>query len=60
MRSWMFGGVYGTVLASARLAAPHSEGAARTPCHDAAWGTVTAGTDAATGLGIAAANAVIK
>ncbi|MBM7173432.1 hypothetical protein JQK87_34615 [Streptomyces sp. G44] len=46
MRSLMFGGVYGTVLASALLAALHSEGAAYTPCYDAAWVMVTAGTAA--------------
>ncbi|MEU6989092.1 hypothetical protein ABZ953_00315 [Streptomyces sp. NPDC046465] len=46
MRSWMFGGVYGTVLASALLAALHSEGTPYTPYYDAAWVMVTAGTAA--------------
>ncbi|WPO74223.1 MULTISPECIES: hypothetical protein [unclassified Streptomyces] len=48
MRSWMFGGVYGTVLASALLAALHSEGAPYTPTYDAAWVMVTAGAAAVT------------
>ncbi|MEU7579204.1 hypothetical protein AB0B50_16560 [Streptomyces sp. NPDC041068] len=46
MRSWMFGGVYGTVLASAMLAALQSEGTPYTPYYDAAWVMVTAGTAA--------------
>ncbi|WP_055567232.1 hypothetical protein [Streptomyces atriruber] len=46
MRSWMFGGVYGTVLASALLAALQSQGDAYTPYYDAAWVMVTAGTAA--------------
>lgn len=46
MRSWMFGGVYGTVLASALLAALQSEGTPYTPYYDAAWVMVTAGTAA--------------
>ncbi|MBW5424056.1 hypothetical protein GKQ77_21220 [Streptomyces sp. BG9H] len=44
MRSWLFGGVYGTVLASALLAALHSGDAVYTPLYDAAWIMVTAGT----------------
>ncbi|WP_019885709.1 hypothetical protein [Streptomyces purpureus] len=46
MRQWMFGGVYGTVLASALLAALHSEGDRYTPYYDAAWILVTAATAA--------------
>ncbi|MEV5976101.1 hypothetical protein [Streptomyces sp. NPDC052114] len=46
MRSWTFGGVYGTVLASALLAALQSEGTPYTPYYDAAWVMVTAGTAA--------------
>ena len=38
----MFGGVYGTVLASALLAALHSEGERFTPAYDAVWILVTA------------------
>ncbi|WP_369778953.1 hypothetical protein [Streptomyces sp. R33] len=39
---WMFGGVYGTVLASALLAALDQEGDAFTPFYDASWVLVTA------------------
>ncbi|MFD9886892.1 hypothetical protein ACFWZT_36150 [Streptomyces alboflavus] len=46
MRSWLSGGVYGTVLASALLAALQSEGTPYTPYYDAAWVMVTAGTAA--------------
>ncbi|MFD9905672.1 hypothetical protein [Streptomyces sp. NPDC059063] len=46
MRSWMSKGVYGTVLASALLAALQSEGERFTPYYDAAWVMVTAGTAA--------------
>ncbi|WP_030679741.1 hypothetical protein [Streptomyces sp. NRRL B-1347] len=46
MRSWLAGGVYGTVLASALLAALQSEGERFTPYYDAAWVMVTAGTAA--------------
>ncbi|MEU6120742.1 hypothetical protein [Streptomyces sp. NPDC047123] len=46
MRSWMFGGVYGTVLASALLAALQSSGTPYTPYYDASWVLVTAGTAA--------------
>ncbi|SDK04550.1 hypothetical protein [Streptomyces indicus] len=46
MRNWMFGGVYGTVLASALLAALQSGGGTYTPYSDAAWVMVTAGTAA--------------
>ncbi|MFI6943146.1 hypothetical protein ACIBI4_28110 [Streptomyces sp. NPDC050418] len=46
MRNWMFGGVYGTVLASALLAALQSGGGPYTPYSDAAWVLVTAGTAA--------------
>ncbi|MFJ2770034.1 hypothetical protein [Streptomyces sp. NPDC087300] len=46
MRSWMSGGVYGTVLASALLAALQSGSAPFTPYYDAAWVMVTAGTAA--------------
>ncbi|MFI8516932.1 hypothetical protein ACIGEZ_03740 [Streptomyces sp. NPDC085481] len=42
MRNWMFGGVYGTVLASALLAALQSEGEQFTPVYDALWILVTA------------------
>ncbi|MFP3990887.1 hypothetical protein U9R90_26145 [Streptomyces sp. E11-3] len=45
MRNWMFGGVYGTVLASALLAALQADGSF-TPYYDAAWVMVTAGTAA--------------
>ncbi|MGW5420449.1 hypothetical protein [Streptomyces sp. NPDC003943] len=38
----MFGGVYGTVLASALLAGLHSEGETYTPLYDALWILVTA------------------
>ncbi|MBW5481010.1 hypothetical protein GPJ59_03660 [Streptomyces bambusae] len=38
----MFGGVYGTVLASALLAALEQEGGEYTPFYDAAWVLVTA------------------
>ncbi|MFD4743557.1 hypothetical protein ACFWNR_12455 [Streptomyces virginiae] len=41
---WMFGGVYGTVLASALLAALHQKGEAFTPYYDASWVLVTAAT----------------
>ncbi|MER5885196.1 hypothetical protein ABT160_15315 [Streptomyces sp. NPDC001941] len=40
--NWMFGGVYGTVLASALLAALQQDGARYTPYYDAAWILVTA------------------
>ncbi|WP_267245529.1 hypothetical protein [Streptomyces sp. PR69] len=46
MRNWLFGGVYGTVLASALLAALQSEGTVYTPFYDAAWILVTAATAA--------------
>ena len=46
MRSLKFQGVYGTVLASALIAALHSEQQAYTPYYDAAWIMVTAGTAA--------------
>ncbi|MDG4865866.1 hypothetical protein P8605_47720 [Streptomyces sp. T-3] len=42
----MFGGVYGTVLASALLAALQRDGGGYTPFYDAAWIMVTAGTAA--------------
>lgn len=42
--SWMFGGVYGTVLASALLAALQNGDQVFTPYYDAAWVLVTAGT----------------
>ncbi|MEU6933532.1 hypothetical protein [Streptomyces sp. NPDC046385] len=42
MRNWMFGGIYGTVLASALLAALQSEGELFTPVYDALWILVTA------------------
>ncbi|MFF2788035.1 hypothetical protein ACFVT6_14905 [Streptomyces sp. NPDC058049] len=41
---WMFGGVYGTVLASALLAALHQKGEEFTPYYDASWVLVTAAT----------------
>ncbi|MFB6824658.1 hypothetical protein ACFCXA_24115 [Streptomyces virginiae] len=41
---WMFGGVYGTVLASALLAALHQKGESFTPYYDASWVLVTAAT----------------
>ncbi len=41
---WMFGGVYGTVLASALLAALGQEGEAFTPFYDASWVFVTGAT----------------
>ncbi|MET9607194.1 hypothetical protein ABZZ17_19255 [Streptomyces sp. NPDC006512] len=44
---WMFGGVYGTVLASALLAALDQKGGEYTPFYDASWVLVTA---AAAGL----------
>ncbi|MFB6619976.1 hypothetical protein ACIGFK_33325 [Streptomyces sp. NPDC085524] len=44
---WMFGGVYGTVLASALLAALDQQGGEYTPFYDASWVLVTA---AAAGL----------
>ncbi|MGG8406213.1 hypothetical protein ACM614_06110 [Streptomyces sp. 12297] len=44
---WMFGGVYGTVLASALLAALQNKSDPYTPYYDAAWVLVTA---AAAGL----------
>ncbi|MFF1557011.1 hypothetical protein [Streptomyces sp. NPDC058279] len=43
---WMFGGVYGTVLASGLLAALERPGKAYTPFYDAAWVLVTAATAA--------------
>ncbi|MFC7309726.1 hypothetical protein ACFQVC_36620 [Streptomyces monticola] len=46
MRNWMFGGVYGTVLASALLAALQRTGGHYTPYYDASWVLVTAGTAA--------------
>lgn len=46
MRKLTFGGVYGTILASALVAALHSEKQAYTPFYDAAWIMVTAGTAA--------------
>lgn len=42
----MFGGVYGTVLASALLAALQRTGHSYTPFYDASWVLVTAGTAA--------------
>ncbi|MGW5850362.1 hypothetical protein ACWFQ8_20840 [Streptomyces sp. NPDC055254] len=39
---WMFGGVYGTVLASGLLAALHQKGEEYTPFYDASWVLVTA------------------
>ncbi|MFJ7585994.1 hypothetical protein ACIQZO_01075 [Streptomyces sp. NPDC097617] len=41
---WMFGGVYGTVLASALLAALNQQGEAFTPFYDASWVFVTGAT----------------
>lgn len=41
---WMFGGVYGTVLASGLLAALHQTGEDYTPFYDASWILVTAVT----------------
>ncbi|WP_371529572.1 hypothetical protein OG302_29670 [Streptomyces sp. NBC_01283] len=46
MRNLKAGGVYGTVLASALVAALHSEQQIYTPWYDAAWILVTAGTAA--------------
>ncbi|MGW7451351.1 hypothetical protein [Streptomyces sp. NPDC054787] len=43
---WMFGGVYGTVLASGLLAALEREGGDYTPYYDASWVLVTAATAA--------------
>ncbi|MFD5512410.1 hypothetical protein [Streptomyces sp. NPDC059761] len=43
---WMFGGVYGTVLASGLLAALDQAGAEDTPFYDASWVLVTAGAAA--------------
>ncbi|MET9700725.1 hypothetical protein ABZY31_27935 [Streptomyces sp. NPDC006529] len=43
---WMFGGVYGTVLASGLLAALDQKGGPYTPYYDAAWVLVTAATAA--------------
>ncbi|UQX00864.1 hypothetical protein [Streptomyces sp. RerS4] len=43
---WMFGGVYGTVLASGLLAALTQEGEEYTPFYDASWVLVTAATAA--------------
>ncbi|MGW0394976.1 hypothetical protein ACWDYJ_29700 [Streptomyces sp. NPDC003042] len=43
---WMFGGVYGTVLASGLLAALDQEGGDYTPFYDASWVLVTAATAA--------------
>ncbi|WP_370415700.1 hypothetical protein [Streptomyces fradiae] len=42
MENRMFGGIYGTVLASALLAALQSEGERFTPVYDALWILVTA------------------
>ncbi|MFF5443498.1 hypothetical protein [Streptomyces sp. NPDC012888] len=39
---WMFGGVYGTVLSSALLAALEQQGGEYTPFYDATWVLVTA------------------
>ncbi|MEV7174557.1 hypothetical protein AB0O18_33265 [Streptomyces sp. NPDC093224] len=41
---WMFGGIYGTVLASALMAALNQEGEGFTPFYDASWVLVTAAT----------------
>lgn len=41
---WMFGGVYGTVLASGLLAALDQKGGEYTPFYDASWVLVTAAT----------------
>ncbi|MGW6020714.1 hypothetical protein [Streptomyces sp. NPDC055099] len=46
MRKLTSGGVYGTVLASALVAALHSEKQTYTPFYDASWIMVTAGTAA--------------
>ncbi|MFG2499270.1 hypothetical protein ACGFSB_13820 [Streptomyces sp. NPDC048441] len=46
MRDLMSKGVYGTILASALIAALHSEAQVYTPYYDAAWIMVTAGTAA--------------
>ncbi|MGW0902064.1 hypothetical protein [Streptomyces sp. NPDC002853] len=46
MRNLTSGGVYGTILASALVAALHSEQQTYTPYYDAAWIMVTAGTAA--------------
>ncbi|MFC8132223.1 hypothetical protein [Streptomyces sp. NPDC057302] len=46
MRNLLAEGVYGTILASALIAALHSEEQAYTPYYDAAWIMVTAGTAA--------------
>ncbi|MFJ7207449.1 hypothetical protein ACIQWR_28410 [Streptomyces sp. NPDC098789] len=43
---WMFGGVYGTVLASGLLAALDQKGGESTPYYDASWVLVTAATAA--------------
>ncbi|MEU7606617.1 hypothetical protein AB0B78_24445 [Streptomyces sp. NPDC040724] len=43
---WMFGGVYGTVLASGLLAALDQKGGDFTPYYDASWVLVTAATAA--------------
>ncbi|WP_245236400.1 hypothetical protein [Streptomyces roseus] len=43
---WMFGGVYGTVLASGLLAALDQAGGKSTPFYDASWVLVTAGAAA--------------
>ncbi|MEU8776161.1 hypothetical protein [Streptomyces sp. NPDC048606] len=43
---WMFGGVYGTVLASGLLAALDQAGEEYTPFYDASWVLVTAATAA--------------
>ncbi|MFD7099081.1 hypothetical protein [Streptomyces xanthophaeus] len=43
---WMFGGIYGTVLASALLAALDQKGGEYTPLYDASWVLVTAATAA--------------
>ncbi|MEZ0069773.1 hypothetical protein ABIA32_005820 [Streptacidiphilus sp. MAP12-20] len=45
-KQWLFGGVYGTVLASAVLAALHDAGDDFTPYYDAAWIVITAMTAA--------------
>ncbi|MGW6063200.1 hypothetical protein [Streptomyces sp. NPDC055189] len=46
MQSLKSGGVYGTILASALVAALHSKQQVYTPRYDAAWIMVTAGTAA--------------
>ncbi|MFJ5550227.1 hypothetical protein [Streptomyces sp. NPDC093225] len=43
---WIFGGVYGTILSSALLAALQNEGTPYTPFYDAAWVLVTVGAAA--------------